>query len=90
MDDPTRRCENDTDKWKRVTRGSCSQARAPLFCAASFRVGQPIWLSFRTSQRTSIDASFTVDVVGQPIMAARFKLHSSIEIEGESGEIYSR
>ena len=32
MDDPTRRCENDTDKWKRATRGSCSQARAPLFC----------------------------------------------------------
>src|SRR6267143_430651 len=31
MDDPTRRCENDTDKWKRATRGSCSQARAPLF-----------------------------------------------------------
>jgi len=32
MDDPTRRCENDTDKWKRATRGSCSQARAPFFC----------------------------------------------------------
>ena len=32
MDDPTRWCENDTDKWKRATRGSCSQARAPLFC----------------------------------------------------------
>jgi len=42
MDDPTRRCENDTDKWKRVTRGSCSQARAPLFCPFFFKqVGQP-------------------------------------------------
>jgi hypothetical protein len=41
MDDPTRRCENDTDKWKRVTRGSCSQARAPLFCSLRLKVGQP-------------------------------------------------
>jgi hypothetical protein len=40
MDDPTRRCENDTDKWKRVTRGSCSQARAPFFAQALYIVGQ--------------------------------------------------
>jgi hypothetical protein len=36
MDDPTRWCENDTDKWKRATRGSCSQARAPLFSLLFF------------------------------------------------------
>jgi hypothetical protein len=40
MDDPTRRCENDTDKWKRVTRGSCSQARAPLFCPSNCSAGR--------------------------------------------------
>jgi hypothetical protein len=40
MDDPTRWCENDTDKWKRAIRGSCSQARAPFFYF-SRPVGQP-------------------------------------------------
>ena len=48
MDDPTRQCENDTDKWKRATRGSCSQARAPFFCPLKW--DSHFWLSFRRSK----------------------------------------
>src|ERR1700720_4453931 len=48
MDDPTRRCENDTDKWKRVTRGPCSQARAPLFCSLHLKWDSHFWWSMPT------------------------------------------
>jgi hypothetical protein len=58
MDDPTRRCENDTGKWKRATRGSCSQARAPLFC--------PEWDShFWLSAALPISGIQLIDLLGR-------------------------
>jgi hypothetical protein len=58
MDDPTRRCENDTDKWKRVTRGPCSQARAPLYSCPTLvlQVGQP-FLAVLRNPRYSQESS---------------------------------
>jgi hypothetical protein len=39
MDDPTRRCENDTDSGSALLRGSCSQARPHFFSShTAFRV----------------------------------------------------
>jgi hypothetical protein len=43
MDDPTRWCENDTNKWRRATRGPCSQARASFLFAVERLVIAANW-----------------------------------------------
>ena len=43
MDDPTRWCENDTNKWKRVTPGLLFPSKGPTFLPArSHQERQPI------------------------------------------------
>src|SRR5882672_6454269 len=73
MDDPTRWCENDTDKWKRVTRGSCSQARAPLFCLSGLSGGH--------SRKSSTAISACPRQTGCPVQSPSNPLPSKQNLE---------
>jgi hypothetical protein len=45
MDDPTRWCENDTNKWKRVTPGLLFPSKGPIFCSSRLSQDSHFWLS---------------------------------------------
>ncbi len=73
MDDPTRRCENDTDKWKRVTRARHSGLLFPS--------KGPTFLPTEPAARGAVCAALRPFLcVRQPCLAVLFRVNRFLEI----------
>ncbi len=57
MDDPTRWCENDTNKWKRDHSGLLFPSKGPIFSNPFFQCDSHFWLSIQNRKSLQISAN---------------------------------